>query len=100
MYEGSHGWWEKAMAGRLKEYTGIDPFTIHQVDYSEKGDPNRNHPFQKAINPSESTVLLDKDQNPFQSIRSEAYTTLAVLHPKTSYVEGDRIGYLPRTIKR
>jgi len=28
--------WEKAMAGRLKEYTSIDPFTIAQVKFSEK----------------------------------------------------------------
>ena len=28
--------WEKAMAGRLKEYTQIDPFTIDQTQFAEK----------------------------------------------------------------
>lgn len=27
--------WEKAMAGRIKEYTGIDPFTINQEILTE-----------------------------------------------------------------
>src|SRR5262249_53917258 len=30
IYEDSVSSWEKAMAGRLKEFTGIDPFTIDQ----------------------------------------------------------------------
>lgn len=32
--------WEKAMAGRLKEYTQIDPFTIDQTQFAEKSRNN------------------------------------------------------------
>jgi hypothetical protein len=43
------------MAGRLKEKTNIDPFTIDQITYSEKGDtkyisPYHNNKFGKTIN--------------------------------------------------
>ncbi len=37
--------WEKAMAGRVKEYTHIDPFTVDQVAYSPMGNPRFNHPY-------------------------------------------------------
>jgi hypothetical protein len=82
--EGKHQSWEKAMAGRLKEYTGIDPLTIHQVAYSEKSDPIYNHPLLKAIAPSQPTVLLDREKNPYQYIRGENYTDIAVFHPNSN----------------
>ncbi|MEL6256935.1 MAG: hypothetical protein AAFR87_33365, partial [Bacteroidota bacterium] len=88
VFEGKHAWWEKAMAGRLTEYSGIDPFTIHQEFYSEKGDPTFNHPFLKAINPTESSVLLEEDNSPLQYSRNEAYTDISILHPTTNYVDG------------
>jgi hypothetical protein len=42
--------WEKAMAGRLKEKTGIDPFTIDQVAYSEKGERKFLSPYIMLAN--------------------------------------------------
>lgn len=84
--EGAHRSWEKAMAGRLTEYTGIDPLTINQVEYSEKSKTEFNHPLLKALNVQESIVLLDKDQNPFQYKRRKTYTDIAVFHPSTEYI--------------
>lgn len=84
--EGKHKNWEKAMAGRLKEYTGINPLTVNQTLYSEKGSPELNHPLLKAIQITESTVLLDRENNPLQYQRGEAYTDIAVLHPFTEYL--------------
>ncbi|MFD2568243.1 hypothetical protein [Pseudotenacibaculum haliotis] len=84
--EGTHRAWEKAMAGRLKEYTGIDPLTIHQVAYSESGNTKFNHPLLKALHIQESTILVDKDQNPYQYKRGKAYTDIAVFHPNTQYI--------------
>lgn len=85
--EGRHQSWEKAMAERLAEYTGINPFTIHQVLYSEKSDSKFNHPLLKALDIKESTVLLDKDSVPFRYERREAYTDIAVFHPNTKYID-------------
>lgn len=84
--EGVHGSWEKAMAGRLKEYTGIDPLTINQVFYSEKSEPQFNDPFLKAINPKESTVLVNHENEPFRYQRGQAWSDIAILHPTTQYI--------------
>jgi len=59
--EGTHDYWERAMAGRLKEFTGIDPLTINQVLYSEKSNSKFNHPLLKALDIKVSTIILDKD---------------------------------------
>lgn len=84
--EGTHKHWEKAMAGRLTEYTGTNPLTVNQTLYSERGNPELNHPFLKALQITESTVLLDRENNPLQYQRGEAYTDIAVLHPFTEYL--------------
>ena len=84
--EGTHASWEKAMAGRLKEFTGIDPLTINQVVYSEKSDPKFNNRFLKAINPSGSTILIDKENKPYRYSREEAWSDIAIFHPNTEYI--------------
>lgn len=88
LMEGSYSGWEKAMAGRLTEYTGINPLTINQVDYSERSDAEFNHPLLKALDIKESSVLIDKDDNPLKYERRDAWADIAVLHPNTDYVDG------------
>ncbi|WP_445386250.1 hypothetical protein ACT6NV_05465 [Robiginitalea sp. IMCC44478] len=92
-YEGKHGWWGKAMAEQLKEYTNIDPLTINQTSYDEKGDPKFRHPLVKALDPKESIVLLDAENKPVQAKSGEAFTDLTLLHPNTEY-EDNRPGWL------
>ncbi|ETN96625.1 hypothetical protein [Zhouia amylolytica] len=85
--EGKHKSWEKAMASRLTEYTGIDPLTINQVIYSERSDVKFNHPFRKAFDIDESSVIINKTTGealPYK--RREAWADLIVLHPLTSYI--------------
>lgn len=84
--EGKHNYWEKAMAGRLTEFTGINPLTINQVVYSEKSKPEFNHPLLKAFNIKESSIIIDKENNPLRYDRGEAWNDLAVFHPTTKYV--------------
>ncbi len=85
--EGTHNSWEKAMAGRLTEYTSINPLTINQVVYSEKSKPEFNNPLLKALNITESSIIIDKDNNPLRYERGEAWTDIAVFHPNTEYVD-------------
>lgn len=85
--EGINKSWGKAMAGRLTEFTGINPLTINQVVYSEKSKPEFNHPLFKALNIKESSILIDKDNNPLKYERGEAWTDLIVFHPITEYVD-------------
>jgi hypothetical protein len=86
--EGTHDFWEKAMAGRLTDYTSINPFTINQVFYSEKSKPEYNHPLLKALDIKESSVIIDKDNNPFKYEQGKAWTDIAVFHPNTNYIDG------------
>ena len=71
VYEGTYKSWEKTMAGRLKEYTGINPLTINQVAYSEKSTSKYNHPLLKALNIKESSVIIDRDNNALKYERGE-----------------------------
>lgn len=84
--EGKHKQWEKAMAGRLTEYTGINPLTINQVVYTERSKPEYNSPFLKAINISESSVILDEQNKPYGYKRGDAWTDIAIFHPNTMYI--------------
>lgn len=86
-YEGTSKAWEKAMAGRLTEFTGINPLTINQVLYSERSKPEYNHPLLKALDIKESSVIIDKDSNPLKYEREEAWTDIAVFHPNTEYID-------------
>ena len=92
-YEGTYKAWEKAMAGRLTEYTGINPLTINQVLYSEKSNPKYNHPLLKALKIEESSVIIDKNNNPLKYERGDAWTDIAVFHPNTKYID-DRPNWL------
>ncbi|WP_266202519.1 hypothetical protein [Pontibacter kalidii] len=84
--EGEHDMWEKAMAGRLAEFTGMDPLTIDQVHYSEKSKPELSHPLLKAFNIAQPSVLLDQENQPFRFERGKTWADIAVLHPFTSYI--------------
>lgn len=85
--EGDHDFWEKAMAGRLKEFTGIDPLTINQEFYSERSHPQFNHPMLKAFHVKKSSILMDEDNDIFKYEQGEAWTDIAVLHPNTKYID-------------
>ena len=85
--EGTHKSWEKAMAERLKEYSGINPLTINQVAYSEKSKSQYNSPILKAMNITESSVFVDKNNNPLKYQRNDAYADIAVFHPNTEYLD-------------
>jgi len=86
--EGNHKSWGKAMAGRLYEFTGINPLTINQTKNSERSNPKLNNPLLKALNLNEPSVLLNKNGKPLKYIRREAFTDIAVLHPITKYLNG------------
>ena len=100
--------WEKAMAGRLKEYTQIDPFTIEQTQFSEKGDKNLNHPYIAMVNKEYPVVLIDKNGNLFNGRKNSDRVDCVIIHPETHYVnnrpnwllrEGSRKEYLIESSK-
>ena len=84
--EGSIKSWEKAMAGRLTEYTGINPLTITQTAYRERSEHKFSPPLLKALDPKEPTILIDQNNNSLKHIRKEAWIDIVVFHPITKYV--------------
>ena len=90
--EDSVAGWEKAMAGRLKEYTGIDPFTINQDFWTEKNNPQLENPLFRMIHAPEPSVFV-ADGKPFAGPPGDRRFDLRVYHPRTQYRHG-RPGWL------
>ncbi len=86
--EGEHNNWEKAMAGRLKEFTGVNPLTINQVKYSERNNRNYNQPILKALKIEKPSILIDSENTAFQYEKNNSWTDIAILHPNTLYIKG------------
>lgn len=85
VYENEVRNWEKAMAGRLKEYTNIDPFTINQVMYTEKSKAEFGHPFLYATQEEEPFVLINENDEVFNGFSEPKQTDLIIIHPITKY---------------
>ena len=85
--EGEYKSWEKTMAGRLKEYSGIDPLTINQTSYAEKSERRFESPYYKAFHPKESVVFIDDEGKGFQEGNKSYYYDLYVFHPRTRQPE-------------
>ena len=92
-YEGGVPSWGKAMAGHLKDITGIDPLTINQVKYSEHSSPEYNDPLYNLLEIQNSSVLIHSSGKAMGFQQGEAYTDIAVFHPRTEYIS-DRPSWL------
>lgn len=91
--------WEKAMAGRLKEITKIDPFTIDQVAYSEKGDVKFNSPYIQMVNSKNPVIMVDSSGKTFNGGVENYQTDCRIIHPITKYIN-DRPNWLSLSGKR
>ncbi len=78
--------WEKAMAGRLKEYTQINPFTINQTQFAERSEKKYNHPIISLANQKNPFVLIDRDGNLFNGKKDNDQFDISVIHPETEYL--------------
>ncbi|MBD0255864.1 MAG: hypothetical protein ICV83_09105 [Cytophagales bacterium] len=89
------GAWEKAMAGRLREFTGIDPFTINQEILSERSKPEMDNPFARMAAVQEPSVFVDAAGKAFNGPPGTKSFDVRVCHPRTTYRQG-RPGWLFR----
>ncbi|MBP1617919.1 MAG: hypothetical protein H6Q14_1746 [Bacteroidetes bacterium] len=78
--------WEKAMAGRLKEFTKIDPFTIDQTFYSEKGDAKYNSPYIQLVNLDYPVIMVNNNGKTFNGGIENDQTDCRIIHPITKYI--------------
>jgi len=75
--------WEKAMAGRLTEFTGIDPLTITQTVFSERSSLDLESPYYQLVDVPEASVFLDEEGKSFGDYRSGSWFDIAVFHPRS-----------------
>ena len=78
--------WERAMAGRLKDLTGMDPLTIDQVRHAARGNIESSHPFARASASAGSWTLMDRNGK-YWSSRPDQYD-LSIVHPHLIDIEG------------
>ncbi|MEJ7684001.1 MAG: hypothetical protein WKG06_40340 [Segetibacter sp.] len=90
--------WGKAMAGRLKEFTGIDPYTIEQIILSERSNKEAEDSYFKLIYSDTYSVLIDRNGAPFKSLGVDAL----LYSPPANYIynrpnwvfENNKVPYL------
>lgn len=87
-YEGIHKSWEKTMASRLADLTGLNPLTIDQTQFSEKSLPQYNEPLLRLLKNTESVILTDKNQKIYNGEDKELFTDIKIIHPITKYKKG------------
>jgi len=86
IYEDSVDGWERAMAGRLKEYTGLDPYTIDQIVLSEHSEEQLNNPYYRMVKASKYSILIDKHGNPFNKRLDGQKVDALLFSPQTRHV--------------
>jgi len=74
--------WGKAMAGRLKDITGIDPYTIDQIVLSEKYDSAWDNPYFKMVRSDKYSIPEDKTGDAFNNHSMDAL----LYSPRTKYI--------------
>ncbi len=80
--------WGKAMAGRLYEYTGINPFTIDQVKLTEHSSSEYQNPLWSLINLDYYAMFVDSAGQTFASLQGEKRYDAKIYHPKTKWLHG------------
>ena len=87
-YENDYPHWGKAMAGRLKEIMGIDPFSIDQTLFIEKFNKEDNNIFIKLNTSNTPIVLIDNSGKVFNGTKGKEQTDVVILHPETKLING------------
>ena len=82
------GRWEKAMAGRLSEYTGINPLTINQTKFDNRFEFGYLHPLMKRLELKEPTVFLDESQKSYLGEKSDSAFDIMVFHEQSESYNG------------
>lgn len=80
--------WEKAMAARVTEMTGINPFTIDQTTSSEKGKEAWNDPYIRLANSKTSVIMVNSKGQTFNGGIDDARADCRIIHPVTVYENG------------
>lgn len=81
--------WEKAMAGRIKEYSGIDPFTINQVILTEHFHREKENPYFRMVDTlKQASVFVNKGGALFNGPEGSSQYDVRLSQPRTAYING------------
>lgn len=84
--EGEYKSWGKAMAGRLQEFTGINPLTINQTEFTERSVDSLENPLFQNLSLIETSVFIDRMGNSFKLEENPEWFDIMIFHPKTKMV--------------
>lgn len=88
IFESSNHSTIKMMAGRLSEYTGINPFTIDQTDLTEHSNVEYHSPYWSSINLDYYAMFIDSFGQTFYGPEKYKQYDARVYHPKTKWLYG------------
>jgi len=86
--EGEYKSWGKAMAGRLLEFTGINPLTINQTEFTEKSNKSFENGLYQRLDLAESSVFVTRRGESFKHETHPEWFDMMVFHPRTRKIEG------------
>lgn len=84
--EANHPDWGKAMAGRLKQLSGYDPFTIDQVEMSERSQPYYEAAAFQQLQAKKALVLVATTDSVCRVSNDTRSIDVKVVHPRSNYV--------------
>ena len=84
--EANHPDWGKAMAGRLKQLSGYDPFTIDQVEMSERSQSYYEADAFKQLKVKKASVLVTATDSVCRISGEPHSIDVKIVHPRSSYV--------------
>lgn len=76
------------LAYTLKRELGINPLTVNQAFFSERGSKSYEHFIYKNIQVNQSSVFVDSGGNIFNDEALAGLFDIMVFHPRTSYQGG------------
>jgi hypothetical protein len=76
------------MAAALRKISDIDPFTIDQVDWTERSDPEHERKYYENTQVGYSAVFVDPTGKPYNRRMDSGQVDLKIAHPRTSYTSG------------
>jgi hypothetical protein len=82
------GSWEKAMAQRLADTTGLDPLTVSQTAYREMSDTSQERYEYRHFAPGEPSIFMVGDTSFDADQAKGRWFDHHVFHPRTTYRHG------------
>ena len=78
--------WGKAMAARLNDLTGINPFTIDQIPGSEKGDLKFNTPYIQMMSIKKPSIMVNRQGVVYNGEIDKKRADCSVIYPVSTYI--------------